>query len=171
MVGAPTHPVMPNLVVLWKMSPAWQREAGGPYNPGKMAVAARSPEFSNPTEMPRDLAGWGSARRAPWRLPRASISRPQSRTSIRRTQINAAPVRPNAYHVADLQGPERIAVLLLRVCCLLAVHLPCTKFKRRLHRKRKAPPVSRSGSFSECGCHVAQLEILCHSSRTCLPRS
>ena len=81
MVGATTHPVMPNLVMLWKMSPAWQREAGGPYNPGKMAVAARSPEFSHPTEMPRDLAGWGSARRAPWRLPRASISRPQSRTS------------------------------------------------------------------------------------------
>jgi hypothetical protein len=50
---------MRNLVVLWKMGPAWQREAGGPYNPGKMAVAARSPEFSHPTEMPRDLAGWG----------------------------------------------------------------------------------------------------------------
>jgi hypothetical protein len=64
--------------MLWKMSPAWQREAGGPYNPGKMAVAARSPELSHPTEMPRDLAVWGSARRAPWRLPRASISRPRS---------------------------------------------------------------------------------------------
>jgi hypothetical protein len=37
-VGPPTHPVMPNLVVLWEMSPAWQREAGGPYNPGKLAV-------------------------------------------------------------------------------------------------------------------------------------
>jgi hypothetical protein len=74
-VGAPTHPVMPNLVVLWKMSPTWQREAGGPYNPGKMAVAARSPEFSHPTEMPRDLAGWASVRRAPWPRAKQAVRR------------------------------------------------------------------------------------------------
>jgi hypothetical protein len=110
-VRSPTHPPghAKRLVVLWKMSPAWQREAGaGPYNPGKMAVAARSPKFSHPTEMPRDLAGWGLGVDAASALAvaAASISRPQSSTSTRRTQINAAPVRPNAcYHVADLRGP------------------------------------------------------------------
>jgi hypothetical protein len=29
MVGSPTHPVMPNLVMLWKMSPPWGEGRAG----------------------------------------------------------------------------------------------------------------------------------------------
>ena len=57
MVGSPTHPVMPNLVMLWKMGPSRCGRRAGGYNPLVGAAAGRGPLRRPPGEFPCDLTG------------------------------------------------------------------------------------------------------------------
>ena len=69
MVGSPTHPVMPNLVMLWKMSPLWGEGRAGArlWAPGPPRPRA-APIGTQAGPLPAGLAGGphaGRQRRLP----------------------------------------------------------------------------------------------------------
>ena len=74
MVWSPTHPVMPNLVMLWKMSPLWgEGRAGARLCPLGLARPLAPPFGTQTGPLPAGLAGGVRAHRPRW-LPLASKS-------------------------------------------------------------------------------------------------
>jgi hypothetical protein len=71
MVGSPAHPVMPNLIVLWKVSPPWGEGRAGARLCPLGSTCPLAPPFGTQTgPLPAGLAGGASARR-PRRFPLA----------------------------------------------------------------------------------------------------
>ena len=64
MVGSPTHPVMPDMIMLWKMSPPWgEGRAGARLCPQGLFRALAPPFGTQAGPLPAGLAGGARAYR------------------------------------------------------------------------------------------------------------